>query len=195
MVKILTLVTLGSYLDIEVIQSVIKQDFKEENDILLCPYNPFSTVKPDWGQNIVLKQNKAKEIVLKHDYTHLFSVEADVLIPDHALKKLLFDNKDIVCGIYKLHSHSGHLEGSIAAFRKEDKGYKSIEAGKDFSWGEIVEVDFLSFGCTLIKREVLENINFGIGLDAEFSMNCKNKGFSLFCDTNIKCGHTDHYKK
>ena len=193
--KILTLVTIGSYLDIEVIQSVIKQGFEGENDILLCPYNPFSTVRPDWGQNIVLKQNKAKEIVLKHNYTHLFSVEADVLIPANTLTRLLFDNKDVVCGIYKLHSHSDSLKGTIAAFRKEDKIYVSIEAGKDFNWGEVIEVDFLPFGCTLIKREVLENIDFGIGLDAEFSMNCKNKDFKLWADTGIVCEHRDYYKK
>ena len=195
MVKILTLVTLGSYLDLDVIQSVIKQDFQGENDILFMPYNPFSTVKPDWGQNIVFKQDKAKEIILKHGYTHLFSVEADVLIPIYTLTKLLFDNKDVVCGIYKLHSHSDSLEGSVAAFKKEDKGYKSIKVGKDFSYGEVIEVDFLSFGCTLIKREVLENIDFGIGLDAEFSMNCKNKGFKLWADTGIVCEHRDYYKK
>ena len=191
MVKILTLVTLGSYLDLEVIKSIIKQDFKGENDIFLCPYNPFNTDKSDWGQNIVLKQNKAKEIVLKHDYTHLFSVEADVILPSFALKKLLEDDLDVVSGIYKLHSHSGPLKDQLTIFRKGKDRYEPIE---DFKWGDIVEVDLICFGCTLIKRKVLEKIEFGIGIDAEFSMKCKEAGFKLFCDTGIVAGHIDHYE-
>ena len=194
MVKVLTLVTLSSYLDIEMIEHLMKQDFQGENDMLFMPYNPFSTVKSDWGQNIVLKQNKAKEIALKHGYTHLFSVEADVILPSFALRKLLENDLDIVAGVYRLHSHSEGLEGQLTGFKKKIDRYEAIEAGKDFNWGDIIEVDFLSYGCNLIKKKVLENIDFGIGLDAEFSVNCKNKGFRLFCDTGILCGHIDHYK-
>lgn len=191
--KVLTLVSIGSYLDLEVINSIILQDFKGENDIFILPYNIIDPKTSSWGQNIVYKQNKAKEILLKYNYTHLFSVEADVLIPTYALSRLIQHNKDVACGIYRLHSHSGLLNGKFAIFRKKDESYIPLKEEIDFKFGDIIEVDFLSFGCTLIKKEVVEAVDFDIGLDLSFSQQCKAKGFSLWADTGIFCIHKDYY--
>lgn len=194
--KILTLITVYPYIEPETMNNILNQDYQGENDIFITIYNPVNPKSSQWGENIAFKQNKARKICLDNDYTHIFSLENDVVPPFDALSRLLAAGKDIIAGIYNLHSHSDHLKGKPTVFRKTPQAYVPLTEGVDFKSGEIIETDLICFGCTLIKANVLQNIGwFDTGLDLSFSIKCHEQGYKLWVDTGIKCKHVDRYTK
>lgn len=161
-------------LEEETIKSLCRQDYGVEVDWFFGIYNPVDPSSADWGQNLVYKLNKAREITLVLGYSHLFVVESDIVLPSGVLSSMLEEDTDVVSTLWRLNpEHSGNYIYI---------SYVSPNIGSR-------EVDFVGFGCTLIKRRVLEEISFDIGLDGQFSIDCKNRGFKMVCLTDIHCQH------
>jgi len=162
-------------------------------DWLLTNENPFHG--QFWPQNVALNLNKAREIVLSMGYEYLMIVESDVIIPKDALIRLMdVTGPDIVtCGLYRCrpstHKTTAYMIGKI----NEDNPLmqRNILLGKDFEYGEVIEVTHTGFGCVLIPRNVLERIEFDEGIDVTFCWNCRKLGILLLCHTGVRCGHKD----
>jgi hypothetical protein len=82
---------------------------------------------------------------LKCEY--FFSLDDDIELPPTALVDLINSDKDIVGGLYRLKNDSRKV-----AIR----GYESFNV-KDFP-NQVKEVQYLSTGCMMHKREVLESL-------------------------------------
>jgi len=134
-------------------------------------------------------------------FTHLFFMDDDIACPDTIIEKLLARDVDVCGAKYPL-----YLDGKIhsSGYRKNPQNphrflpYPMEETG-------FKEVDAMGTGAMLIKREVLERtktlpcfrLSYGEGYalmitdDITFCKFCKNLGFKLYVDFDIKC---DHFK-
>jgi hypothetical protein len=149
------------------------------------PFNP----DPDWLKNIAFKMTKAKEIALAGNYDYLFNVDADIILPRDALKRLLSHKLDIVSGLYRLQmAHEGTEDYAIKIEDKDGK-WKVPELGKDFNFGDLIKICFCPFGCLLISTKILKKYNLKLTIDGEFTHQCNLFGIPMYCDTGVKCQH------
>ena len=124
-------------------------------------------------------RRKLIERALETDCSHVLFVDTDVVPPKDFIKKLLAHNKDIVSGAY-------HLFTGTPCSRKNGEFYQ----------GEgLEEVDMCSIGASLIKREVLEKIEYPepddhtMDADYEFCKKAKKQGFKVYQDFDLNCLH------
>lgn len=149
---------------------------------------------------IAAQYNEARDLVLKNGYDALLTVECDMLPPRNAIRRLRNCAADIAYGLYVLRrlpwewNAYSVMEGMIAW------PLSKVEERARTDWGEVVDVDGIGLGCTLIQRRVLEALRFRAdGLlhgDGERSFNdwylgqdARMAGFSQRCDTSVVCGH------
>jgi len=169
-------VTAVHRLEDETIQSIISQRCSWELDWFFPIYNIQDPDTPSWGLNIVYKYEKARQIAIALNYSHLFLLESDIIAPSDALERLINLNADIALGLYRL--------------RPEWSGGSYIFPRLEPNSG-IREPNGMNFGCTLIGTHVLREIEFDIGLDGSFYQQAKAKGFKILCDTSLLLGHKD----
>ena len=153
-----------------------------------------------WQNNIPYKYDKARKVCLALGYDYLLTIEDDVIVPPETVRRLIELHKsgagDIITGIYRLKPRDrGRL--SSFCFKAIDNPYGGgkmtiavqLKPNEDFDWGDVIDVDVISFGCTLIPRYVLEEIPLTV--DVDFSRRCREKGFKLITDTGLICKHLD----
>jgi hypothetical protein len=156
----------------------------------------------DGYQNVTDKYERARAQALNGGYSHLFCVEADMIIPPDALAKLALLDTDVAYGLYCW--RHGQALGMWSAYPilTQRKGY-SLSHNKDAArdcWGQLAKVAGVGLGCTLIARRVLEAITFHHALgDANrpipvhcdwcLSEDCQRLGFTQVMDLSVVCGH------
>ena len=141
-------------------------------------------ITPDGRINIIDKMERARKIALVCEYDYLFNVEHDNLIPKNALIKLLAHHKDVVSGIYRFRpsrtSKVSLMYRPISSDKKEDG---------------LVRADLVPWGCTLFSRKALTKVPFKVGLDGDYSEDCKKAGIKQYVDFDVKVGHVDYERE
>lgn len=152
-------------------------------------YQHFYGYRVDQVRNLI-----ADWVVRGFDY--LFSVDHDITFPSDTLKKLLAHDKDLVSGVYRQ-----RLEPQLLEIYEPFGTRMSTEDlyGKEWS---LVGIGGCGFGCVLVKKEVLASVGYPqfeyhpaldhnntISEDTDFCKKAINKGFKLWCDPSIRCGH------
>ena len=175
------------------IYSVLQQQYDEQLDILFIKDdNPEEDHK---YENIKNKHNRLRKKVLKENYTHLFLVEYDNILPLDALQKLLSCNSDVAYGLYC--NRHGFMQW-LAYESLENGGGKSLSLDiekRNKAWNNIVETKGAGFGCTLIKRNVLKKIEFRnhpdhkVADDWMFALDCQENGFKQVHNCSVHVGH------
>lgn len=177
-----------------------------ENTIVdyYLPWHGYPQTDEFGRENLALKQNESRRVALAGNYSHLFFVEEDMLIPKDALLNLLKANADVAYGLYCFRRYP-HTWNAVAALNTESLTWYAYNFGEPSYirslWGSVVPVDGLGFGCTLISRKVLKEIEFRIDWDKPhmdgnishsdvyFALDCLEAGFTQVCDTSVVCGH------
>lgn len=112
--------------------------------------------------NVVRHHNRAREMVLGGDYDALLSIEADMIVPPDTIDALLACDADISYGLYvwrnKPRRWSAYKE--LGLFGGYSISHEPDGEEARAAWGKIVDVVGLGMGCTLIKRHVLQDIEF-----------------------------------
>lgn len=150
------------------------------------------------GTNVAKQRNIGVQGFLKTDFTHLFFVDSDMVLPKDALTKLLSTDKDIITSLYFQKKEPFF---PVIGKRSEDL----LEWIVNYPQNSIIEVEYCGMGCCLIKRNVLETMlpkleNIGeipqffsyannLSEDIFFCDKARENGFKIFCDTSVKCGH------
>lgn len=93
-------------------------------------------------------RNSAAQHCLQHGYTHLFSLDSDVIPPPDAILKLLATGKPFVSGLYCRRSPPW----SVPVAQKNGQWLSG------FKPGSLVEVDVVGAGCLLISADLLRRI-------------------------------------
>lgn len=146
-----------------------------------------------FGYRVDQVRNLISDWVVR-DYDYLFSVDGDITFPPDTLKKMLSHNVDLVSGIYRQRLPEQKIE-------IYDKNIKRISFD-DLYNKPLTEIGGCGFGCVLVKKEVFSTIGYPqfeyhpainhnntFSEDADFCKKAMNKGFRLWCDPSILCGH------
>lgn len=173
--------------------SIFRQDYPEFDIWFSKGDNPF--FDNNGRNNICHNYQKARKWVLDNDYDYLFTVEADMIVPPDTLTKLLALDTDVAYGLYCFKSAA---TWSAFTILEMDRG-RSISKDQEMAkavWGKTIDVAGVGMGCALIRRNVLEEIDFRVDdlfptvhNDWCFSYDCQQKGFTQKCDTSVICGH------
>lgn len=148
--------------------------------------------------NLTAKHNQMREDVLAGDYDALLTIEADMVIPPDALVKLAEVERDVVYGTY-----CSRHNPMILTFPKIN-GYRGRSIGADpemwrGKFGTVIPSEGVGFGCTLIRRPVLEQVEFRrdkstrmrsqFADDWSFAVDVKEAGFRSASHLGVLCGH------
>lgn len=155
-----------------------------------------STTSLDHLDDLVVKHNQMRADVFSGEYDALLTVEADIIIPEGGIAKLLDVDADVAYGLYVT-----RRTGIWLCFPEID-GFKakSITATRtraQKAWGTVVKTEGAGFGLTLIHRRVLEAIEFHhrerpiFADDWHFALDVKRAGFQSKHHLGVVCGHVD----
>jgi len=127
-------------------------------------------------------------------YDYLFAVDHDITFEPDTLVKLLAHDKPIVSGVYRQRMEPPVLE-------IYDSNYRNVSM--DFANQQgLFEIGACGFGCVLVKKEVFTAVGYPqfvyhqalshantFSEDLDFCRKARDKGYSVWCDTTILCGH------
>lgn len=154
--------------------------------------------KLDAKDNLTNKHGEMRQEVLDGDFDCLLTVEADVIPPSDALVKLAAVEADVVYAAYCSRSHP-----MVLCFPTID-GYRGRSIGADAEqyrgkFGAVIPSEGVGFGCTLIHRRVLEQVEFRRDVSSEmkrkfaddwtFALDVKAAGFKSAHHLGVLCGH------
>jgi FkbM family methyltransferase len=127
-------------------------------------------------------------------YDYLFSVDHDITFPPDTLKKMIQHDKDLVAGVYRQRLEPQRIE--IYDLNQHRMEYSDVY---DKS---LVQIGGCGFGCVLVKKKVLAGVGYPqfeyhpaldhgntISEDTDFCKKAMSRGFTLWCDPSIRCGH------
>lgn len=139
--------------------------------------------------NLTAKMNRARDIFLHSDYDAMWVVESDMIVPPHTLQRFSRAKADVIYGLY-CSRHRDHPWLAFKALQGNGQGDKITPD----HWGKIVSSQGVGFGCTLIRRNVLESLSFREGPDGQwpdwnFSLDLASQGFKQVHDLGVVCGH------
>ncbi len=145
------------------------------------------------ARNVLHNYQKAERIVKAEGYDYLFTVEDDILPPYDALEKLMALDADIAYGVYCFRKGKPTLNIS----RPDDTGQSYSLPTNIGKWhdlfGQVIPCGGLGLGCTLIKRSVLNVLQFhslsGYDGDTQMALDAQRLGLRQMCDTTVLCGH------
>jgi hypothetical protein len=132
-------------------------------------------------------------LLLKTKSDYVFSIDTDILFEKEVLNLLLEHKKDYVSGLI-CNGHMIAKKDGVNPYdfpnimKKTENGYKHIQ---DYNNKGLLEVD-LTGAIMLLSKDVCKAGRFGFsifGEDAIFCESVKDKGYKIFCDTNVKCTH------
>lgn len=130
---------------------------------------------------------------------YLLMVDADVVPPSDALKRLISHGKDVCMGWYVRGSSD---DGRTCAIKLGTRGYEdSYDAGFFMAADDLVEVKGNGMGCALVRTSVFDRLphpwfkftdypdGSALGEDYWFCQQCSCAGIKLWVDPFVGCAH------
>lgn len=168
-------------------------------------------------------RNLLRKMFLEGDYDYLFSLEQDVVPPKDVLKRLLSHNLPVVSGVYyniftnpqrgtqetrplvwvspseqEIEDIKLGKKGQIPQQKLLSGEWRPSEMTAQLSVEEVrlpklIEARQTGVGCMLIRRNVMEKIQFRHGEggfdDVYFCDDVIANGWKVMVDTSVKCEH------
>jgi hypothetical protein len=168
------------------------------------------TLSPRVGESLICRARQNSLIAfMDTDCDYLLTIDDDVETPEHAIVKLIQDNKDIVGGFYRL--------------KQDDRAVTAVRIPGKPDFPEILKKKLLtpavyvSTGMMLVKRRVIEAMTAAypslhytqnrtgkpawalyqpyihhdeyLSEDWAFCQRAKDVGFEVWADGAVRCGH------
>lgn len=153
----------------------------------------------DGNRNVLSLYQQARRVLLADTrYTHLLTIEDDMIVPPDAIDKLMALEADVAYSVYCWRWGPPHR---LSAYRYlfEDNGaaWSTDEphtTRRYLETGSAVDVAGVGLGCTLIKRDVLEALDFRLGEthaanDWYFAVDCQKAKVRQVAHFGVVCGH------
>lgn len=184
MKKILIAIPTARYIEADTFKSIYNLEIPEGYE---------TTFQYFYGYRVDQVRNLICDWVVR-GYDYLFSVDHDITFPPDTLKKMLAHDVDLVAGVYRQ-----RLEPQAIEIYDLNQQRMTIEQ----IYGQpLVPIGGCGFGCVLVKKEVIAGIGYPqfeyhpaldhgntISEDTDFCKKAMNKGFKLWCNPSILCGH------
>lgn len=142
--------------------------------------------------NILQNYLKARTLFLSGAWDYLMTIESDMTPPPDVIESLMECDSDVAYSLYCFRP-----SGRWSVFKDFRLGYGESytrDEAREF-FGSVIESPGCGFGATLIKRHVLEALDFrgyhGTACDGYFALDAQDKGFAQKCDTGCLSGHID----
>jgi len=153
---------------------------------------------PIFYRRITQARETLRKYFLQNDYTHFFALESDIIIPSDSLKRMIEFDQPVVTGVYALPPGSNRTQ----LFTRIGWDGKHWTGVSYYYFHTLPQEPFeaeggITLSFTLLKREVLEKIEFRIpsGLeyiacdDVFFSIDMKKLGYKMWVLPDLIAGH------
>lgn len=181
----------------ETLESIRAQRFRGGMRAHVSWQNPFGSGDM---RNVLAQMAHGREMALMGDYDAMLTVEHDMRIPEAALQRLWNTGSPVAYGAY-LFRHGAPVLNVLEAYIGGSRNIgESLQCNRRrlarARRQGVVECTGLGFGCTLIRREVLEAIRFrdlekpGC-VDMAFATDCLRAGIRQVADLRVMCAHWD----
>jgi len=157
--------------------------------------NPYG--KGDY-RNVLAQYQHAWDMALDGGYDALLTIEHDIIPPSDALEKLWQAGAPVAYGCYRFrtsnvinlwrYANKHGLDSSLSLF--PDDLRRAMSVG-------VVKVSGVGFGCTLIRKPVLEKIkprpddDNGLSVDIAFAKDCLKNDINQLGHFGVMCGHIE----
>lgn len=151
-------------------------------------------------RNVLAQFVRGRELALTGGYDVLWCVEHDMQCGPDALARLAATGAPVAYGVYVLRHGAAVLNTWEKLPQARNLGESlSLTPGKLRAARKrgVTPVSGVGFGCTLIRRAVLEQVPFrsgGLGSEAPdmpFALDCVRAGIRQVADFAVLCGHWD----
>ena len=150
-------------------------------------------------ENITNCRKLLRKKMLEGNYEYLMFIDSDVLVPQEIIKKLMNADKPICSGIF-LSTFSVQGKAMVAPVAYNFAGEEKIRLmmKNEVLSTDLKKIAVCGFGCCLIKREVLEKVDFRwyeqskSGEDAAFCHDAAKLGYKTWLDCNVKTWHISY---
>lgn len=159
-----------------------------------------SRISNETTRDVCEKFRLARRLFLESDYDLLLTVEDDMLIPPESLLRLESHKADVAYGLYVARSMKSHPW--LVAYWLNDTRVKFLSGRPNVArnaWGKAIHSHGLGMGCTLIRRHVMEELDFrvlsgpgwghGKSNDWYFALDARRRGMTQVTDLGLVCGH------
>jgi hypothetical protein len=147
-------------------------------------------------RNVLAQYNYGRELCLSGPYDAMVTVEHDMVLPAHAVEFLCAAPAPVVYATYLLRHSDPRLNawqyiGERGLGMSLDRYPAELRALTRLGVGRVSGV---GFGCTLLRRQVLEQIPFrsdpaGHAPDMPFALDCVRQGVTQLARFDVRCGH------
>lgn len=171
--------------------------------------NPFCDRTRSAGVlNHLHQYQRGREVFLKGSYDAMLVVESDIIPPPEALERLAALDADVAYGAYVFRRtpvvnvferYAPAADGTPARNVGESLQVNPRKLRAALRAG-VVECSGAGLGCVLIKRRVLEAIEFRtlspamnpqVHCDSWFTEDVYRAGYRMMADLHVVCGHKD----
>ena len=148
---------------------------------------------------LCISHNDCRRFFLSKQYNYLLHLESDVFPPKNVIETLIFNKKQVVGAGY--HIYDG-IQRTLLIYKHLELSPTSVTSKVTTTDDEIlimngscIKVAQVGLGCILIKRNVLEKIEFRYKPmelsypDTYFAEDCHLNNIPIFCDTSFVCRH------
>ena len=147
-----------------------------------------------YGYQIDQIRNLIADWMVNGPYDYLLSIDSDIIFPKDTLIKMINHDKDLISGMYRQRLPDKVIE--LYDLNQVNIPYDNVPRD------QLIEIGGCGFGCVLIKKHVFQTIGYPqfeyrsalkmadtFSEDVDFCKKAKERGFKMFADTSIKCGH------
>lgn len=184
MKKILIAIPTARYIEADTFKSIYD---------LEVPAGYETTFQTFYGYRVDQVRNLIADWTIR-GFDYLFAVDHDVTFAPDTLKRMLEHDKDLVTGVYRQRT-------PVQAIEIYDMNQRRMDMA-ELVGKPLVQIGGCGFGCVLVKKEVLANIGYPqfeyhvaldhqytVSEDNDFCRKAMSKGYTLWCDPSILCGH------
>ena len=184
MKKILIAIPTARYIEPDTFKSIYDLDIPDGYKIT---FQYFYGYRVDQVRNLICSW-------VVNGYDYLFAVDHDVTFAPDTLRKMLDHDVDLVSGVYRQRLEPQAIE--IYDLQQQRMTIDQIYNQP------LVQIGGCGFGCVLVKKKVIAGIGYPqfeyhpaldhahtISEDTDFCKKAMAKGFTLWCDPSILCGH------
>lgn len=178
----------------ETVEAIFAQQTGNHHvDVMFTKDNPHQG--DDGGMhNVLYNYQKGRRAMLDGGYDAMLCIESDIIPPADALTKLVAVEADVAYGLYAF--RRGDVKNvNVLRFvvgPTPDQPLNNWPGDYKKAWGKVIPCSGCALGIVLIRRKVLEKIDFRWAdtyCDGPFTNDAWSAKFSMRADMSVVCGH------